>query len=311
MKKYLITLFIIGSCLLNAQDFKKTGTAGFAFLEIPVYSRTAGLGEASIALSDLNSSAIFINPAALGFTELNHSFSISYAPWIADIKHYAAGYSIKTDFGVFGIGALMFDYGTMTKTKRLSSNEIQVLGDFNANSLGISLSYSKKLTDKFSFGLNGKYVQETIDIYSADNFLLDGGILYYTGLSSLRIAAVIQNFGVDSKYINDTFKMPATLRLGTAAEVLGGFDRDYRVTLIAEALHPSDEEEKLNLATEISWQSMIDFRFGYKLFYSEESYNFGIGLKTNLTVPIVFDYAYSDYGRLGSISRISLHIGIL
>ncbi len=311
MKKIiLIFLIIIGG--ISAQDFKKAGAAGFAFLQIPVDARTAALGEASIALPDLNSSAIFTNPAVLGFTEQTHSLSISYAPYLADIKHYSSAYSFKSGLGVFAIGAVIMDYGSMPKTKQLSGQRlVEILGTFEANSMAVSLSYSKRLTDKFSFGLAAKYVREKIDIYSADNIVLDGGVIYYTGLSSLRIAASLQNFGVDSKFINDDFKMPTTMRLGFAYEVAGGYDQDYRVTALIEAIHPTDNDERVNVGTEISWQGLIDFRFGYKFFYDEESFSAGIGINPQLQIPIIFDFAYADYGRLGDVLRFSLQLGIL
>ncbi len=69
------------------------------------------------------------------------------------------------------------------------------------------------LTDRFSVGVTLKYVQEKIDIYKADNILFDGGVIYHTGFHSLSIAARIHNFGTNTKFINDEFKMPSTLRL--------------------------------------------------------------------------------------------------
>ncbi len=312
MNKKLILIFLMICSAMYSQDFKKNATAGFVFLELPVTARSAGMGESSISYSDMNSSGLFINPASLGFTQQTHSFSVTYSPWIADIKHYVTTYSLKTDFGVFGFGAILLDYGSMQRTKKITGQRLyEVLGTFNSNSLAIGLSYSKQLTDKFSFGVTGKYVQEKIDVYTASNYLFDGGVLYYTGLSSLRIAATISNFGVDAKFINDKFKMPAMLRLGMAAEVYGGYDQDYRVTASVEAIHPNDGDERVNVGTEISYKNMIDFRAGYKFFYDEETYSLGLGIKTNLTVPLQLDFAYSDYGRLGDIVRFTLQAGVL
>lgn len=310
-KKFLIIILFLSS-LLFGQEFKKNATAGFVFLELPISARSAGMGESSIALTDLEASGQFINPAALGFSKQQHSFSVSYSPWIAEIKHYSTSYSINTDYGVFGIGAIVVDYGSMPKTMKIQGQRLyEVLGTFNSNSLAIGLTYSKQLTDKFSFGITGKYVREKIDIYSASNYLFDGGIQYYTGLSSLRIAATISNFGVDTKFINDKFKMPAMLRLGLAAEVLGNYNSEYRLTAAAEAIHPSDGDERVNIGAEFSYNNMIDFRGGYKFFTDEETYSFGVGVNTTVKVPIKMDFAFSDYGRLGNILRFTLQVGVL
>jgi hypothetical protein len=312
--KYCMT--IIAALLLFssnfAQEFSKSGTAGFTFLEIPVFARGSALGEASVALHDLNSSALFINPGVLGFADNTHSLSLSYSSWIAEIKHYSTVYSFKSDLGVFAVGAVILDYGTMKRTIKATGQKFfETAGTFSANSIAVSGAYSKRLTDKFSFGVALKYVRESIDVYSADNILFDGGIIYFTGLSSLRIGASIQNFGVNSKFINDEFKMPAMLKLGLAGEIIGDYDEEYRVTLIAEALHPSDSDEKLNAGIEIAWNEMIILRGGYKFFYDEETISFGVGIDPKIQIPMNLDFSYSDYGRLGNILRFSMQLGIL
>jgi hypothetical protein len=295
----------------SAQTFKKNATAGFAFLEVPVTARTAALGEASLALSESNSSAVFENPAALGFTTRGHSLSVSYAPWFADIKNYAASYALKTEYGVFALGLVVFDYGSMPRSVVAQGQKVyEVIGTFEAKSLAFGLTYSKTLTDRFSFGATVKYAQESIDSYRASNLLLDGGVLYRTGLGSFRIAASIQNFGVNAKFINDEFKMPSVFKLGAAVEVVGNEDSDNRITLLAGALHPNDAAEKVNVGGEYSWRNSLSLRAGYKFFSDEESYSVGVGLNPQLSVPFSLDFAYSDYGRLGRILRFTLHIGL-
>ncbi|MCR4417159.1 MAG: PorV/PorQ family protein [Ignavibacteria bacterium] len=311
---FILILFFIFTLLSESysQTFRKTATAGFVFLEVPVNARTTGLGDAGITLPDLNSDGIFVNPAICGFTNKAHNFSFFYSPYFAEIKQYAASYSYNSNFGVFSIGALMFDYGSMPKTQKVAGQRVyETIGNFNSNALAFALSYSKMLTDKFSFGISLKYVNEKIDIYNANNFVLDGGVFYYTGLKSLRIGAVIQNFGTDAKFINDPFKMPAVLKLGAAVEIIGDYSSDYRLTSIVEAIHPNDGDERLNTGLEISWKNMFSIRGGYKFFYDEETYSFGFGINGEPIIPISFDFSISNYGRLGNILRLTLQAGIL
>ncbi len=295
----------------NAQEFKKTATAGFVFLEVPATSRQAALGESGLALADENSSAVFNNPASLGFTHLEHSFSASYAPWLADIKNYASSYSLRTDAGVFGIGLVMFDYGSMTRTLVAQDKQVfESAGTFNAASTAVGVTYSKMLTDQFSFGATLKYVNEQIDVYSASNIVLDAGVLYYTGLGSLRMAAAMQNFGANAKFINDEFKMPAVFKLGLAGEVIGDAESEHRVTLSVEARHPNDSNEKVSIGAEYSWNNSIMLRGGYKFLYDEESYSIGLGVNPQLPMPVMIDIAYADYGRFNNILRMTVHIGM-
>lgn len=309
-KTLIASFLLLASSLAHAQEFKKTATAGFIFLEVPATARLASLGEASLALSDENSGAVFNNPAALGFTGLKHSFSASYAPWFADIKNYSSSYAAATDAGNIGVGLVLFDYGTIPRTVAGQNQQVyDVVGTFNASSMALGLTYAKMLTDQFSFGTTVKYVQERIDIYKASNVVLDAGILYNTGLGSMRIAAAVQNFGVNAKFINDEFKMPAVFKLGVAAEAFGDASSEQRLTLMAEARHPNDGNEKVNIGAEYSWRKVLALRAGYKFFYDEESYSIGIGFDPQLPMPVVFDAAYADYGRLGKILRMTLNVG--
>ncbi|NUM71360.1 MAG: PorV/PorQ family protein [Ignavibacteriaceae bacterium] len=310
MKSKLLLLLILTGTLGWAQDFRKTATAGFVFLQLPVTARSAALAEASVTLPDMNSAAVFSNPAGLGFTQQTHSFSASYSNWFADIKHYAASYSFNSAMGVFGVGLVALDFGTMARTRRVTGQKVyEITGDFSSSAMALSLSYSRMLTDKFSFGVSVKYAREAIDIYSATNILFDGGVMYYTGFRSLRIGASIQNFGVETKYINDPFKMPSVLKLGLASEIVGDMSSEYRVTALVEALHPNDGDEKVNTGIEMSWKNIVTLRGGYKFFYDEDTYSFGVGLNPNLSVPLQLDFAFANYGRLGNILRFSLNIG--
>lgn len=298
--------------ILNGQEFKKNGTSGFVFLNIPVMARSASLGEAGITWSDVNSSGIFTNPAAVGFTNQEYSFSSTYSPWFADIKNYASSFSYSSALGVFSVGYVGVDFGSMPKTKKIDGQKVyDVIGEFNSSALALSLSYSKMLTDRFSFGITGKYVKESIDIYSASNVVFDGGILYYTGLGSLRLGAVIQNFGVDAKYKNEPFKMPSILKLGLAGEIIEDRINGYRVSASIEAHHPNDADERVCTGLEFSFKEMIRLRGGYKFFYDEESYSFGVGLNPNFqSFPIEIDFAFADYGRLGNVMRFSILLGL-
>lgn len=310
MKKLTILLLLLLSAQVLPQDFKKTGTAGYTFLEIPVTARNAALGESSISLSDMNSSAIFSNPGALGFQQQSHSLSLSYSPWFADIKHYATSYAFSSAMGAFGFSAVALDYGSMPRTVRLSGQRVfEQTGFFSAKSMALGLTYAKQLTDKFSFGVTAKYVNEKIDVYSSSNVLMDGGFLYLTGLSSLRLGASITNFGTNSKFKNSDFKMPAMFRIGAAAELYQS-DKN-KVTLIAEAVHPTDADERVNVGTEIKLMNILTLRAGYKFFYDEEKFSYGFGLALPMDYPVDLDFSASDYGRLGNVIRLTFQLGML
>lgn len=309
--KLIVSILLISILSLNAQTFRKTATAGFVFLEIPINARYTALGDAGISLSDFNSDGIFINPAITGYSNLKHSITFSYSPYFAEIKNYSASYSYNSKFGSLSFGIIYFNYGMLSKTQKVAGQKVyEIIGTFNPYSAALLISYSKMLTDKFSFGVNLKYASENIDIYSANNFMIDGGILYFTGFKSLRFAAVIQNFGTNAKFINDPFKMPTTLKLGTAFELIGDLHSELRLTAILEAIHPNDGDEKLSTGLELSYKNLLILRSGYKFFYDEESYSLGLGFSSQTLFPVSFDFSISNYGRLGNLLRLTLQVGL-
>jgi hypothetical protein len=310
MKKNALLLVLIFTVSLLASDFKKNGTAGYTFLELPATARTAALGECSVSIPDLNSSAVFSNPAALGLSNQTASFSTYYAPWVAEIKNYGMSAAYSTSLGNFGIGVVGLDYGSMPRTKKLSDQRVyEQDGTFDAGSYAIGLSYSRALTEKFSFGLTAKYVDEKIDVYDAANIIVDAGMFYYTGFRNLRIGAVLQNFGTDAKFINASFKMPAELRIGIADELIQ--NDNNRLTAMVEFLHPTDSDEKLNVGAEYEFMNFLVLRGGYKFFYDEETWSCGVGLKKIGNFPVAVDVSVSDYGRLGNIVRFTFQMGVL
>jgi hypothetical protein len=308
MKRTILLLVAI-SATLTAQNFKRTATSGFTFLQVPMSARDAALGETGLAGADPGPLGLFLNPAGPAFGMQSSAVGLSYSPWLAGISHYGVAYASPFGFGLVGVSANVMDYGTIDRTVRqVGTREFASAGTFSARSMAFGLSYGRRLTDKFAFGLTLKYVEERIDVYAASNVLLDGGMIYYTGFQTLRLAAVIQNFGTNSKFVNDEFRMPSTLRLGAAMELLGGSGEPLRVTAMAVALHPSDNEERVHAGLEVAWQESITLRYGHKFGYDEEDHSFGLGLRSNLGLPVDLDFAYVLFGRLGDVVRMSVQV---
>lgn len=319
MKNYHLhlTWFIITTmAVLPVQSqFRKVATTGYGFLEIPVTARMAAMGETSVALVDAGIEAMFFNPALVAYAPRRHHLTAAYANYLADIQHQALGYGMQlTPIGAFGLSVNRFDLGEMVETVNADANNpggrYLVKGRYRADALAVGLTYAHQATAWFAFGITAKYVRERISIYDSDNLLLDLGMVYRTQFQSLRLGGYIQNFGVDSKYVGDTFKMPMIFRLGLALEIFGNLAAPNRLTLALEALHPSDYTERLHLGGECWLQNLVALRFGYKFNYDEEGLTAGIGLKWQANQKIIgIDLAYTDYGRLDSVVRLTTSAG--
>lgn len=307
----LLLLFLSVVPLAAQPKFKKSGSAGYVWLSIPVSARTSAMGETSLALYQLGSEALFSNPAGIGFAPHTHMVAVSYSPWIAETKHQAVAYAFQhRSFGFIGLSVVRLDMGEMLGTINpdpMRTGSYIITEPFSADGIAFGLTYGRRLTDRFSFGFTAKYIQERISVHKSTNQGFDAGILYRTGFQSLRVAGGVRNFGVDAKYLEGVFKMPTDFRFGAAMEIFGNEDRNHSLTLTFEAVHPSDNEERVNFGAEYWVANLLALRGGYKFNYDDETWSTGFGLRlTRLTL----DLGYSDLGRLGGNVRMTLALNI-
>jgi long-subunit fatty acid transport protein len=199
---------------------------------------------------------------------------------------------------------------------------------FSFGDVAAGLTYSRRMTDQFSFGATVRYVEETLDVLKMRSVMVDLGTYYWTGIGTTRFAVVISNFGADVKpkgsvkQYDETvvrefqsFSLPTVFKLGFAFDPIS--DDDQKLTTSLQLNHPNDNSEHFRLGAEYSWQNTFFVRGGMKrtigqpLFgsdaTSEESFSLGTGFQVPLGISRVSaDYAYSTFSRLGSIHRISL-----
>jgi outer membrane autotransporter protein len=86
---------------------------------------------------------------------------------------------------------------------------------------------------------------------------------------------------------------------------------ENRLTLAADALHPTDNYESLNVGAEYMYNDLIAFRVGYKsllLDNSEEGFTAGVGLNYSFSqdFAVRIDYAYQNFGVLDYSQHYSI-----
>lgn len=325
----LVLLVFLGlvAGFLNVSDtygiVKRVGTAGFAFLEIPATARMAAMGDAYIAMGEITTAeGLFMNPATLGYVT-GKSVSVSYGTWLADMNHQTAAFAVGLEkFGSVGVSFIRLDAGDL-RGAVLDETTIsgwRQTGTFNFGSWAIGPTYALRMTDRFSFGATMRYVRESASNvkeigrgsdFSASNWIAEVGTLYYTGFGSLRFATNIQGVGFDSKFESDPFQAPVTYRIGAGYDFFDAPESPAVLTMVFEALHPTDSEEKINVGAELWLADLVALRGGYKFNYSEEDYTAGIGFRFDMGGgrPVGADFAYVNYGQLDTVTRFSLNIG--
>jgi hypothetical protein len=174
------------------------------------------------------------------------------------------------------------------------------------------------MTDRFSFGITLKYFQETLAEFKMYGVMIDLGTFYWTGFGSSRFAVCVSNFGNqvkptggftnrDGLKIDDfqSFSPPTIFKVGLATEI---YQTDWhRITTAVQLNHPNDNAENVNLGLEYGWREYFFLRGGYKLNVDEETFSLGVGCKIPLKIiDFAVDFAYSDFGRLGNVTRFSV-----
>lgn len=316
-------LVLIGLCIgcisTNASgSLKKVGTSGFTFLEIPVSARQEGLGEASIGLAGMGSDAVFSNPALLPAVP-QFAVGLSHAQYIADIVHQGVSMAFHhPTLGAFGIGFIRLSMDDMQGTVNdpTMAEGYRLTNKFSNGAYAIGATYARQLTDRFALGATLKYVREGADNielvdgsvhnFKASNVLVDMGTLYVTGLHSLRLATSVQSYGMETEYVGDVFKMPSMFRIGAAMDFATP-GNEHVLTVLVEALHPSDYTERIVVGAEYWLWNTIALRGGYRFNTDQKKYSLGSGVRFRTNEhTMTLDISYTDFGVLENIIRFSL-----
>jgi opacity protein-like surface antigen len=88
---------------------------------------------------------------------------------------------------------------------------------------------------------------------------------------------------------------------------------NHKFTVAADALHPNDNAESLNVGAEYVFMNLISLRGGYKSLFldnTEEGLTLGFGLKWDFDpgLGMFVDYAYQDFGKLDYTQQFSLGV---
>ncbi len=317
-----VFLIIIAALSLIGAEYQTTGTTGFVFLNLPVSARSTALGQTGITLPNSGAEAIFINPALMAEPLSKNALMLSYGNWYVETSHQAAAFVHHNRFlGSFGISMNYFDFGSMEKTRNFLPEEVSLLqegdnnvyisdGEYQAGALALGLSYGRQMTASFKFGTTLKYIRESIDKYNAENLALDLGFMYETGFKSLRVGTFLKNFGLESEYESERFKMPQVLTLGISGELFGALDQPNYLTLLAEAVHPNDSPEHVHFGLESKVAGLLMLRGGYKLGYETEALTGGIGVDFIYKAQHYrLDISYMNHDYLGHTMRYTLTAG--
>lgn len=338
--RYIVRFILINFLMITefyfAQNVSKTGTTAASFLEIPVGAKAIGMGGAFVSVAN-DASSLFWNPSGIASIE-KYEAVLSHTNWIAETSFDFAGLVIP--LGGFGNIGFSFTSFSMDDMKVRTVEKPEGTGEyFSAADIAIGISYSRNLSDRFSIGFTGKYIQQTIWHMTASAFAIDAGTEFRTDLfGGMIIGASILNFGTpmkmegrDTRYFisvdptkqgsndqiptdieTDSWDLPLTFQIGVSTNAIN--TEDYRLTVAADAIHPNNEYESMNFGLEAAFKDFIFLRGGWQNAFmkdAEGGLSLGVGVNSKLiltSASVKFDYAYRDFGRLQNVHTFSLGI---
>ena len=292
--KFLLYIlsFVLIPVIVEAQTSKnvsKVGTTAATFLEIGVGATANGMGAAFVSRA-IDATTLYWNPAGMAKLDQNE-VEVVHTNWIASTNLDWAG--LVLPLGEIGNLGFSFTSLNMPDEKVRTVEMPEGTGEyFSAGDIAIGVSYARSITDRFSIGFTGKYIQETIWHMSSSAFAFDIGTLFRTDLfGGMVIGASISNFGTAMKLSGidtrtfarvdptklgsndqipysidlDSWGLPLLFRIGVSTNAIK--TDNYRWTVALDALHPNDNYETLNIGTEFAFKEFLFLRAGFQSLY--------------------------------------------
>lgn len=321
-----LALLLSGSALAQT----KTGTTVGQFLLIEPSARVSAMGNAGVTTFD-EATAAFYNPGAVGHLAQSDA-QFTHSRWLAGITYNYAVAAVR-----------LGDVHTLVLTATsLNSGEIDVrtveqpegTGErYTVEDLALGLGYTRRVTDRFSAGLQVNYVQEKIWHSTMSALAVNFGVLYQLPFRAY-IGASLSNFGTRGRFdgrdlrvrydqdpdrygdnsslpaalTTEEFPLPIFFRVGIGLPI--ELDARNRLHLVVDAFQPSDNTQSISLGGEYTFMNVLSLRGGYQNLFQQDAENgltLGAGLAFDVAQYVArFDYAWSSYGRIGNVQRFTV-----
>ena len=317
------------------------GSHVFDFLNLPSNARTAALGGVVLSVNDRDLNMAFQNPAVLN-SEMDNQVTLSYIPYIADIKYGYAAYAREfKKAGMFSGGIQFVNYGKFEEADVTGA----ITGSFTAADYSFNIGYAYKLDSMFAVGATLKTIYSHLEDYTSVGMAVDLAANYYNPKNQFCMSLVARNAGYQLKtYVNNNHEpLPFELMFGISKKLSKApfrfglnithlekfdltYDNPYDVS-DTDPLTGEPVEKKISTGNKIirhlipSIELIISKNFmlraGYnfqrrnELAYASRkstsglSFGFGFGIKR-----FTFNYGRSIYNLAGASSHFSINVAL-
>ncbi|MEN3027342.1 MAG: PorV/PorQ family protein [Chlorobiota bacterium] len=326
----------------SAGEFKKVGAAGAQFLKLPVGARAVGLGGGAGAVNDLT--AIYWNPAGVGdITGISGHFS--YTQWFGGFAHNFAAVAVPLgeNFRLAG-SFISFTSGDIPVT---TLEQPEGTGaTYTISDVAVGVTFGGRVTEQFSFGVTGRFVQNSLLDVSATGVTFDVGTFYQTDFYGLRLGFSVHNLGPNMEYsgqglylqrrlvdalnadptavsiVTNPYAIPLMFRAGIAFDALSVIQgqpttaklyseghQEHRLIAALDFETYSDVPEQFAVGAEYTWNDLLSVRAGYRFGNDQMWLSGGVGVRyVGSGFRGQLDYALTPTRRLGLVNRLSLTV---
>lgn len=306
---YLFFLTLMFSLAQGDVIKNKVGTTGFQFLKIGIGPREVALAGTSFTITE-GPIAMYWNPAGI-CSNNKYNFSFFYNSWIATLDHSFVGITVPITLNDFmGVSV---NFLSMDKMEETTIDEPLGTGrEFSAYDFAATVSYGRRISDRFNVGISTKYITEKIWDLTANGWMLDFGFTYKT--RNIILGITFANFGTDKEisgkqleteqqlfpaYQNDEVLLslkPQKIRLPSIFRFGAGYQFEYesmhKMLLLGDVVYNYDIGEKLDLGVEYSFMNNYMLRGGYQFNHEGFNWSFGLGIKAYIgNIELMIDYA--------------------
>ena len=243
MKKTFIAVIVTAIGIFSVSNLFAVSQAAVLFLMISPGARSAGMGEAFVAVVD-DATAAYWNPAGLAF-QTKREVTLMHCQWLPQLvgdmyyEYFAYCQHVESLGGTIGGNIIFLNLGEQVWTGEQGP---EPLGTFSSWDMAVSLCYATKLTPNLGLGVGVKYIRSNLAPMGAGEekgkgvgsaFAVDLGVLYKLPFfSALSFGANLSNMGPKITYIDaaQADPLPTNLKLGLACRIL---DMEYNRLTIA------------------------------------------------------------------------------
>ena len=136
-------------------------SASVLFLQIEPDSRSAGMGNAGVAVAD-NAYALFWNPAGLAF-QRGVEASLTHSTWLPEFDaglyyEYLVGKYHVDNIGTFGAHVTFLNLGE----HEIRDDNNELLGEFRSYDLAVGASYGRQINDRLGLGGGLRFIYSNL-----------------------------------------------------------------------------------------------------------------------------------------------------